>query len=101
MLGISAGVAELDSDCVLMCRNHIVFRSPTCRGVNIEYYDIHISWGIYNILINVSSHLGSQILQRQVRLGLSQLGGRQLLLEAGDAVLGHVLSLGLNLLMLS
>ena len=43
MLGISAGVAELDSDCVLMCRNHIVFRSPTCRGVNSEYYDIHIS----------------------------------------------------------
>ena len=56
---------------------------------------------IYNILNNVSSHLGSQILQRQVRLGLAQLGGRQLLLEAGDAVLGHVLSLGLNLLMLS
>ena len=46
-------------------------------------------------------NLGPQILQRQVRLGLSQLGGRQLLLEAGDAVLGHVLSLGLNLLMLS
>ena len=41
-------------------------------------------------------HLAPQVLQGQVGLGLSQLAGGQLLLQAGDVVLGYVLSLALT-----
>ena len=41
-------------------------------------------------------HLAPQVLQGQVGLGLSQLAGGQLLLQAGDVVLGYVLPLALT-----
>ena len=41
-------------------------------------------------------HLAPQVLQGQVRLGLSQLAGGQLLLQAGDVVLRYVLPLCLT-----
>ena len=42
------------------------------------------------------AHLAPQVLQGQVGLGLSELAGGQLLLQAGDVVLGDVLSLALT-----
>ena len=39
------------------------------------------------------AHLAPQVLQGQVGLGLSELAGRQLLLQAGDVILRYVLSL--------
>ena len=42
------------------------------------------------------THLAAQVLQGQVGLGLSELAGGQLLLQAGDVVLGDVLSLALT-----
>ena len=42
------------------------------------------------------AHLAPQVLQGQVGLGLSELAGRQLLLQAGDVVLRYVLSLALT-----
>ena len=39
------------------------------------------------------AHLAPQVLQGQVGLGLSELAGGQLLLQAGDVVLRYVLSL--------
>ena len=42
------------------------------------------------------AHLAPQVLQGQVGLGLSELAGRQLLLQAGDVILRYVLSLALT-----
>ena len=41
-------------------------------------------------------HLAPQVLQGQVGLGLPELAGGQLLLQAGDVVLRYVLSLALT-----
>ena len=44
------------------------------------------------------SHLGAEVLESEVTLSLPQLAGGQLLLQAGDVVLGDVLALGLTFL---
>ena len=43
-------------------------------------------------------HFGAEILESQVTLRLPQLAGGQLLLQAGDVVLGDVLPLSLQIL---
>ena len=43
-------------------------------------------------------HFGAEILESQVTLRLPQLAGGQLLLQAGDVVLGNVLPLSLQIL---